>query len=188
MMKMLLQSAAVLTGFGLSLIFLTACEPSDQSTTAAPSVVPQNATQSQTSSVSSAVQAGLDAGGFKMSDFRAGKRYYELYCTACHAEPKRGSGPDAANRLGPPPFAVAHHYAVGFPDIRERVDAIISYTKRPTVEDALMPGAIQRFGQMSPMPLPDDQLRQIAIYLSVGEFAKPGWYDAHYAEEHGSDE
>jgi hypothetical protein len=177
---------AYTAGLGLTLIFLTGCEPKDQTSMAAPAAAQQNSPSGHQSSVSPAVQAGLDAGGFKASDFRAGKRYYELYCTACHAEPKRGSGPVAANRLGPPPFAVAHHYAVGYPDIRERVEAIIRYTKRPTPEAALMPGAIQRFGQMSPMPLPDDQLRQIAIYLSVGEFEKPGWYDVHYAEEHGT--
>jgi hypothetical protein len=120
-----------------------------------------------------------------MSEFRSGKRYYELYCMTCHAAPKKGGGPDPASRLAPPPFAVAHHYKVGYPDVRERVDAIVRYTKRPSIDDALMPGAIAKFGPMSPMPLPEDQLRPIAIYLSLGEFKKPAWYDEHYAEEHG---
>ena len=167
----------------LLVLALAACGP--QSDSKEKQVVsPSPAATVRPSAYSPEILAALEEGGFKQSEFRQGKRFYELYCTNCHTPPRQGGGP--GHRLAPPPFAVQHHYQVGYPDLRERVDAIVSYTLNPDEENALMPGAINKFGPMARMPLPEDQLMQIAIYLSIAEFEKPGGYDKHYAEEHGS--
>ena len=132
------------------------------------------------------VEAEIKAAGFKASDFRKGQKLYELYCMNCHAKPKRGSGPDPSSRLAPPAFAVADHYRRGIPDTQARVEAIAKFTSGPTKEAALMPGAVEKFGLMARLSLPEDQLHQVSVFLGTAKFEKPGWYDAHYEEEHGS--
>lgn len=132
-----------------------------------------------------AVEAELKAAGFSAADFRKGQRLYELYYMNCHAKPKQGGGPNPSKRLAPPAFAVANHYRRGIPDTRERVAAIASFTAKPSQEDALMPGAVEKFGLMGPMPLSEEQLQQISVFLGTGKCEKPGWYDQHYEEEHG---
>lgn len=133
-----------------------------------------------------AVEAEMKAADLKASDFRKGQKLYELYCMNCHAKTRRGGGPDPSKRLAPPAFALADHYRRGIPDARERVEAIASFTAKPSEEAALMPGAVERFGLMAPMPLSKEQLHQISVFLGTGEFEKPGWYDQHYEEEHGA--
>jgi len=158
------------------LLFSIACEPQpDSKEKQAPSAKP--AAIARSSAYSAEVLAALEEGGFRQSEFRQGKRQFELYCMNCHAPPRQGGG--SGQRLAPPPYAVAYHYKVGFPDLKERVDAIARYTLRPDEEKALMPGALEKFGRMARIPLPEDQVRQIAIYLSIAEFEKPGWSDPH---------
>ena len=68
----------------------------------------------------------------------------------------------------------------------EWIQAMVSYVKNPTEESSLMPGAHEKFGLMPALPLPDEDLKQIADFLRHAELQKPGWYDQHYTEEHGS--
>ncbi|MFO8026121.1 MAG: hypothetical protein R6U56_00475 [Opitutales bacterium] len=183
--------------FAAALLILTACDPdpgsngrstssSSQPEASAPAKSPGLAVRSDYYSAD--VEAGLQAEGLSPGDFKKGQRQYELYCLNCHAAPKRAGGSAPGERLAPPAFAVADHYRRAIPDTRERIEAIAKFTAKPNEEDALMPGAIRRFGLMSPMPLSEEQLERIAIFLATAEFAKPGWYDAHYEEEHGPEE
>ena len=135
-----------------------------------------------------AVEAELEAAGLSAADFKKGQRLYELYCMNCHAKPRRDGGPGPGKRLGPPAFAVADHYRRAFPDAGERVAAIARFSAKPSEEDALMPGAVERFGLMRPMPLSEEQLHQASVFLGTGKFEKPGWYDRHYEAEHGPED
>jgi hypothetical protein len=132
-----------------------------------------------------AVEAEFEAAGLNASGFRHGQRLFELYCMNCHAKPKRGGGPDPSKRLAPPAFAVADHYRRAIPDANERIAAIAKFTAKPNSEEALMPGAVEKFGLMRPMPLSEKQLHQISVFLGTAEFEKPTWYDQHYEQEHG---
>ncbi|MGB0743373.1 MAG: c-type cytochrome [Opitutales bacterium] len=171
---------------------LAACGPDKSESTSgsppktaapAPSTKPTLAVRSDY--YTAEVEAELKASGLKASDFRKGQKLYELYCMNCHAKPKRGGGPDPSKRLAPPAFAVADHYRRAIPDASERVEAIARFTAKPSKEDALMPGAVEKFGLMAPMPLAEEQLHQTSVFLGTAEFEKPGWYDQHYKEEHG---
>lgn len=177
--------------------FLSGCGPdssdstSDSATAPGPKPVarasaPKPALAVRSDYYTAEVEATLQAAGLKASDFRQGQKLYELYCMNCHAKPKRGGGPDPANRLAPPAFAVADHYRRAIPDTKARIEAIAKFTAKPSKEAALMPGAVEKFGLMAPMPLSAEQLHQTSLFLGTAEFEKPGWYDAHYVEEHGA--
>jgi len=130
--------------------------------------------------------AEIEQAGYDLALFRKGKRYYELYCTSCHrADVPQGMSHGEAARLAPPAFAVAHHYRRKIPDLNERVDAFAAFVLNPSEDDALMPGAVERFGLMSRLNLPEDQLKATSLFLAAGQFERPGWYAEHYAEEHG---
>ena len=127
----------------------------------------------------------IEQAGYDLARFRQGRRSYELYCTNCHrVEIQRGISHDAAARLAPPGFAVAHHYRVAHPDLTARKEAIAAFVANPSVETALMPGAIRRFGLMNRINLPEAQLEAIALFLAAGAFEQPPWYAEHYKEEH----
>jgi len=175
-----------------ALLILTACgSDSSESSSANPTksvpvAVPEKPGLAVRSDYyTSDVEAEMRAAGLKASDFRKGQKLYELYCMNCHARPRREGGPGSSKRLGPPAFAVADHYRRAIPDAKERVAAIAKFTAKPSKEDALMPGAVERFGLMGRMPLSEEQLHQTSVFLGTGKFEKPGWYDQHYQEEHG---
>jgi mono/diheme cytochrome c family protein len=183
------------TGIGALIVccLLSGCGPdsSERSSGSPPKAVATAAPKQSALAVRSdyytaEVDAELKASGLNASDFRKGQRLYELYCMNCHAKPKQGGGgPGPAKRLAPPAFAVADHYRRAVPEAKARVAALAKFTAKPTEEDALMPGAIEKFGLMAPMPLSEEQLHQISVFLGTAEFEKPVWYDQHYQEEHG---
>ena len=109
-----------------------------------------------------------------------GQQKFEAICMACHKY-QRGQP-----MLGPPVFAVQDHYNRGYEDDAEWIQAVVDYVKKPTEEASLMPGARIKFGIMPALPLPDEDLKQIADFLRHADLQKPGWYDQHYKEEHGS--
>jgi mono/diheme cytochrome c family protein len=135
------------------------------------------------------IPPGLAEAGIAPEVFARGEAQYRQYCRACHRmELPAGARPDPGSMPAPPAFAVADHYARAFEDPRARMDAIMSFVKRPSEDKALMPGAVRRFGLMPPMPLPDGTLRALAAYLTFADLDKPAWYDEHFREEHGAGE
>ncbi len=132
-----------------------------------------------------AIPEAAQAAGVDAKLFKKGKEQYALFCTACHKIEVPGDGPPHdVPMLAPPAFAVADHYRRGYPDSEERVAAIIAYVKNPEAANPQMPGAIRRFGKMPALPLPDDILESVAVYLTYEEFSEPSWYRKHYEEEH----
>lgn len=63
---------------------------------------------------------------------------------------------------------VKSHYA----DLNEKefVAAIASWVKKPDAKKSRMPGAVNRFGMMPPLPYPDKELEAIAGYLFQTKF------------------
>lgn len=57
----------------------------------------------------------------------------------------------------------------------------------PDSSQALMPGALRRFGVMPKLGYDSEQVRQIAEYLFDDGPPSPGWYVDHYRKMHGRD-
>lgn len=171
------------------LLLTLGCEPTSPQPSSAPAKSGSGSTAAagaiRSPYHSPQVQAELAVAGLQAVDFQKGQRLFELYCMNCHAKPRRGGGPNPADRLAPPAFAVADHYSRAIADTQERIEAIRSFTEKPDAEKALMPGAVERFGLMRPMPLSEVQLLQISTFLATAEFEEPAWYQQHYEEEHG---
>lgn len=88
--------------------------------------------------------------------------------------------------LAPPIFAVADHYKQTHGDDRQAfIDAIVQWTKNPSEEKTLMPGAVTRFKLMPPFPIPDPDAKAVATFMFETDFTIPDWYEEHYLEEHG---
>lgn len=89
-----------------------------------------------------------------------GKQLVTTVCAACHTEQ-----PPA--KLAPPLAHVSHRYRTQLKGDRDAtLDRIVAWIKAPAKDRSLMPPmAIERFGLMAPLPLPDEQLHAAAAYL-----------------------
>ncbi len=129
----------------LLLIFLASCSPSEQKTQASEPESPVNTIQirNETAQTENVLQV----------------------CLACHRlEPAHGQH----DGLTAPPFpGVVRHYKERYPDKASFMKAVKDYVKKPSKEKSLMPGAVERFGLMPPLPLDDATLDKIAetLYL-----------------------
>jgi len=94
-----------------------------------------------------------------------GKSFYPS-CHVCHNQ--KMDPP-----LGPPMWGVQRRYKNNSLNSEEFVDQIISFVKEPTVEKAIHDEALKQLGLMPPMPLPDEMLRKIAVYLWEETFPPP---------------
>ncbi|WP_244191148.1 MULTISPECIES: c-type cytochrome [unclassified Prosthecochloris] len=88
-----------------------------------------------------------------------GKALYERHCRVCHS-----MAPPPA--VAPPVRGVAFHYREAF-DTREAAEAhMVDFIKRPDSKKAICdPEAIERFGLMPAMTLPDDELRAVSAWF-----------------------
>ena len=115
------------------------------------------------------------------SDSHPGKKIMETFCNACH---------DATTteeyRLGPPMAAIKRRYLIGGSTKNEFTNAILAWIAKPSLEKSKMPGAVDRFGVMPYLPVPEENIRQIAEYLYDYEIEQPEWFEEHYQKSHGS--
>ena len=95
-----------------------------------------------------------------------GARIYETLCAGCHA-----LGTPA--RTAPPLAHVAMRYRQAYPDRDEAVARLADYVRAPAAaRSVLSPDLVQRWGVMPALPLPDEQLRAVALYVwSIPESA-----------------
>lgn len=92
-----------------------------------------------------------------------GKQLFQQFCGACHS-----IMPDKAKRgkmIAPPMMGVVRHYKKAYPKKNDFVKAIINWAEKPEKSKSLMPGAIQKFKIMPPMPAGKENLQKIAEYL-----------------------
>ena len=89
-----------------------------------------------------------------------GKQLVSTVCAACHTE-------QPPPKLAPPLAHVSNRYRMQFDGDRDKaLERIVAWIKAPAKEKSMMPPmAIERFGLMAPLPLPDDQLRAAAAYV-----------------------
>ena len=111
-----------------------------------------------------------------------GGQLFLQYCGSCHGQ----SGAES-NRVAPPVVAIKAHYLRKRANKQEFVNAIVNWVPEPSNENALMPGAIRRFGLMPALPLSEQDLTAIAEFIYDEKFDKPDWYQKHYKSEHGGE-
>ena len=107
-----------------------------------------------------------------------GRAVYERYCLACHKYDR------SQPMLAPPIFAVKDHYLRRFADPEALKVAMIRYITSGEKREILMPGAVQKFGEMPVLPYPEEALSEIIDFVLETDFSKPDWYDAHFKAEH----
>lgn len=190
MRKPLVLSALIVVSL-IALLTISACKPSSKKTNNTSPAVSNQETVSNTRTtrikyLSEQAEAELRTAGIDLNLFRNGRRYYELYCTACHQIEIGSTAPAPTNMLAPPAFAVANHYQLNFENLNKRVAAIEAFVSDPSEEKGIMPGAARRFGTMIKINLPEDQIHAIALFLASAEFKEPLWYRSHYLQQHGN--
>ena len=111
----------------------------------------------------------------------AGKKLMETNCYVCH-------GPTAGedNRIAPPMIAIKRRYSMSNTTKEAFINSMQNWIKNPTEDNAIMYGAVKRFGLMPKQGFPEETIKQIADYMFDFEIEKPVWFDEHYNEQHGN--
>ena len=93
------------------------------------------------------------------AQLEAGRRVARTLCATCHTEqPPPGKAP--------PLSMVAMHYRAAATDSADAVARIAAWVSAPAAERSLLPAmAIERFGLMPPLALPDSQRQAVAVYV-----------------------
>lgn len=92
-------------------------------------------------------------------------------CFSCH-------NPDmeADTRLAPPMFMVKRHYFDDKTTKDEFVNDIVNFVLNPNEEDAVMMGAIRKFGLMPQSSFLKEEVTIIAGYIFETDLRSDGWY------------
>ncbi|WP_339663595.1 hypothetical protein [uncultured Polaribacter sp.] len=99
-----------------------------------------------------------------------GYKLMQQKCYICHLEV-----PDPSKRdqmIAPPMLRVQEHYKPTYPHKEEFVKAIMAFTKNPSEEKTLMPGAVKKFNLMPKLPYDDAELQLIAETIYEHEFGQ----------------
>ncbi|WP_158840313.1 c-type heme family protein [Polaribacter sp. L3A8] len=110
-----------------------------------------------------------------------GKKLMETNCYVCH----NATTPED-NRIAPPMIAIKKRYLMGHATKAAFIASMQNWIKNPTKENAIMYGAVQRFGLMPKQAFPEETIQQIADYMFESEIEKPVWFDEHYNQQHGN--
>lgn len=124
------------------------------------------ASASRSDATSVAATGGNGAAAAAVTD---GRQVFENVCATCHSiEP-----PAVA---APPMSHVVRHYREVIADDAEGVVRIAEWIRAPHAERSLMPAhAIERWGIMAPLTLPEDQRMAVAAYVwTLGATPAPG--------------
>ena len=96
----------------------------------------------------------------------SGEQLYDTLCAACHVKT-----PPAT--IAPPVFALVDHTRDMYPGKVEFVTRIVDWVAKPQADQAIMTGAVDKFGLMPKLGYPEDQVRLVAEYLYKSDFKKP---------------
>jgi len=109
-----------------------------------------------------------------------GKVLMEKNCNVCHS-------PSASHdsRLAPPMIAVKKHYINSETSKQEFIDALKAWIKNPNEEDAIMFGAVRRFGVMPRADYSEETIEQIADYIYERNIEQPTWFQKHFENRKG---
>jgi hypothetical protein len=103
-------------------------------------------------------------------------------CMTCHRAAE--SHDQQMVGLAPPMWGVRDHYLKHHPEQDAFVAALTQYVQKPNADRSLMKGAVDRFGVMMTLGLPEEQVAEIAKLIYQGELiTEPSWWEAHQQEE-----
>jgi hypothetical protein len=94
-----------------------------------------------------------------------GKSLYPT-CHVCHNQ-------EMDPPLGPPMWGVQRRYKNNTIDDEDFVRSMVSFVKKPTLENAIHDMAVEQMGLMPALPLPDELLNKIASYILEEQFSPP---------------
>ena len=101
-------------------------------------------------------------------------------CLICHTDKNLPHD----QLIAPPMAAVKNRYADITGSKEEFVNRLVEFTLTPSVDEAMMYGAVRRFNLMTPVMLPEDTLRKIAAFLYETDISAPDWFASHYKQMH----
>ncbi|GLB48624.1 hypothetical protein Y10_09920 [Neptunitalea sp. Y10] len=100
-------------------------------------------------------------------------------CYVCHS----ATAPEGAGRIAPPMVAVKTRYLRDNKTREAFVNSIINFVNKPTEDNAMMRGAVKKFGVMPAQKYPDSTLLTIASFMYDYKIEEPEWFKAHYEEK-----
>jgi mono/diheme cytochrome c family protein len=103
-------------------------------------------------------------------------------CYVCH-------NPEAVSHdaiIAPPFKAVKMHYINNYDSKESFVTAMVNWVQKPSEENALMKGAVDKFKVMPPLPLETSEIEKIASYIYENDVEEPVWMNDHMKEMQGS--
>lgn len=97
-----------------------------------------------------------------------GRSIVRSVCAACHSE-------QPPPKLAPPLTHIATRYREAVPDSAAAIARIVAWIRAPHADRSLMPKmARERWGLMPPLPLPETQLGDAALYVWTLSATAPG--------------
>ncbi|WP_435414233.1 Tll0287-like domain-containing protein [Polaribacter aestuariivivens] len=114
------------------------------------------------------------------TQINSGKKLMESKCYVCH-----NPSTSQKDRIAPPMIAIKKHYISKNTTKEEFTNAMQSWIKNPTKENAKMFGAVKRFGVMPKQHFSEETIKQISEYMFDNEIEKPEWFESHYNKERG---
>lgn len=102
----------------------------------------------------------------------------ETNCYSCH----HPTSPEDS-RLAPPMYAVKKHYLDAYKDQESFIEAFTAFVNSPSKENALMKGAVNKFGLMAEMQFSIEDVKAIAEYVYHQDLPKPDWFDDHHQKK-----
>ncbi|MDQ8195900.1 hypothetical protein QEH59_15810 [Coraliomargarita sp. SDUM461004] len=108
--------------------------------------------------------------------FKHGRSLHSNLCLTCHRAANTYERQQVS--LGPALWEVRHNYLKRHADHESFTTAMTAYMAAPDAERSLMPEAIQRFGVMMTLNLPEHELLEVASLIYDGSLLKkPAWWD-----------
>jgi hypothetical protein len=105
---------------------------------------------------------------------------FQQKCYACHSVTTKSHD----EIIAPPMIAVKKRYSMQFDNKEDFVNAVVAYAHDPKEENALMPGAINKFKAMPKQAFQEEDLKKIATYIYDNEIATPEWFEGHFQQNH----
>lgn len=92
----------------------------------------------------------------------------EQKCMICHLEKPSFENKD--NILAPPMMKIKEHYLPSYPKRDDFIKAVVDFSKNPTEEKIMMPGAARKFNIMPALGYSDKELKLIAGIIYDTDF------------------
>jgi len=122
-----------------------------------------------------AENGSLSEGGYKL---------LQRNCLICHTDQDLPHD----RLIAPPMAAVKRRYTEVTATKEEFINRMTEFTLSPTIDEAVMYGAVRNFNLMLPVPIDESTMRIIADFIYENDIEAPGWFAEHYEEMHPEDQ